>query len=204
MPVSSALLRMRGISKRFGAGAERQLLLQVGVALERTGREELARLRLDRIGSLTVAMPQRLCLGPRRLGRDKRRRARSERRRAVQATKAPPRWKQALGAGSARTTFVVGALLTLPGASYLAGLDLLAKQNLSTTGTVLTVIAFNLVMLVLLELPLLGYAIRPEATARTVERFSAWLSRDGGRIALIGAVVVGVALMARGTAGLLS
>src|SRR4051795_11290145 len=137
-------------------------------------------------------------------GRDKRRRARSERRRAAQTTKAPPRWKQALSGGSARTTFVVGALLTLPGASYLAGLDLLAKQNLSTTGTVLTVIAFNLVMLVLLELPLLGYVFRPEATARRVERFSAWLSRHGGRIALYGAVVVGVALIARGTAGLLS
>ena len=137
-------------------------------------------------------------------GRDKRRRARSERRRAAQTTKAPPRWKQALSGGSARTTFVVGALLTLPGASYLAGLDLLAKQNLSTTGTVLTVIAFNLVMLVLLELPLLGYVFRPEATARSVERFGAWLSRDGGRIALVGAVVVGVALIARGVAGLLS
>ncbi len=36
--------------------------------------------------------------------------------------KGPPRWQQALSKGSARTTFVVGALLTLPGASYLAGL----------------------------------------------------------------------------------
>src|SRR5690242_9741427 len=67
-------------------------------------------------------------------GRDERRRARRERKHAAQATKAPPRWKQALSAGSARTTFVVGALLTLPGASYLAGLDLVAKQNLSTAG----------------------------------------------------------------------
>ena len=34
--------------------------------------------------------------------------------------KGPPRWQRALGRGSARVTFVVGAMLTLPGASYLA------------------------------------------------------------------------------------
>ncbi len=105
--------------------------------------------------------------------------------------------------GSARTTFVVGALLTLPGASYLAGLDLLAKQDLSTAATVLTVLGFNLIMLLLLELPLLGFAIRPEGTAVAVERFSAWLGREGGRIGIGVAVILGVALILRGLAGLL-
>jgi hypothetical protein len=136
-------------------------------------------------------------------GRDQRRRARSERKRAANADQAPPRWKQALSGGSARTTFVVGALLTLPGASYLAGLKLTAKQNASTSETVLIVLGFNLVMLMLLELPLLGYAIRPKGTAAAVDRFNAWLSRSGGRVALVGAVVVGVALVVRGAVGLL-
>jgi hypothetical protein len=137
-------------------------------------------------------------------GRDTRRRSRRERKRAVQVGKAPPRWKQALSGGTARTTFVVGALLTLPGVSYLAGLDLIAKQNLSTTETVLTVVGFNAIMLTLLEVPLLGYAIAPERTATTVRRLSDWLSRSGGRIALGGAVLIGIALMARGAIGLLS
>jgi hypothetical protein len=137
-------------------------------------------------------------------GRDTRRRARSERKRAAQADKAPPRWKQALSGGSARTTFVVGALLTLPGASYLAGLHQIAKQNLSTTAIVFTVLGFNLIMLLLLEIPLLGYAIAPEKTATTVARFSDWLSREGGRIALGLAVVIGIALVARGAVSLLT
>jgi hypothetical protein len=137
-------------------------------------------------------------------GRDRRRRARSERRRAAKAEQTPPRWKQALSGGSARTTFIVGALLTLPGASYLAGLALIAKRDFSTFDTVLIVVAFNLVMLMLLELPLIGYAIRPEWTADAVGRLTAWLSRNGGRVALIGALVVGIALIGRGTAGLLS
>jgi uncharacterized membrane protein len=137
-------------------------------------------------------------------GRDHKRRARRERKKAEKADKAPPRWQQALSGGSARMTFVVGALLTLPGASYLAGLDELAKQDLSTPATVLSVIAFNVIMLTLLEVPLLGYTFSPEKTSAAVQRFSAWLSRDGGRIALVLAVLVGIALIARGVAGLLS
>ena len=137
-------------------------------------------------------------------GRDTRRRARSERKRAAKADQAPPRWKQALSGGSARTTFVVGALLTLPGASYLAGLSEIAKENLATTETVLAVIAFNLIMLLLLEVPLIGYSVRPEGTAVAVNRFSAWLSRSGGRIARVLALVISVALIGRGVGGLLA
>jgi hypothetical protein len=137
-------------------------------------------------------------------GRDHRRRARSARKKAGKADKAPPKWQQALSGGSARTTFVVGALLTLPGASYLAGLNGIAKQDLSNTATVLSVIAFNVIMLGLLEVPLLGYTLSPQKTSAAVHRFSAWLSRDGGRIALVLAVLVGIALIARGVAGLLS
>jgi hypothetical protein len=99
---------------------------------------------------------------------------------------------------------VVGALLTLPGASYLAALSLIAKQDLPTAGAVLTIVGFNVVMLMLLEIPLIGYAISPEATATRVQRFSAWLSRSGGRIALVGAFVVGLALVVRGAIMLIS
>src|SRR5947209_15114446 len=51
--------------------------------------------------------------------------ARERRREKKQAKPdtGPPRWQRELSKGTARTTFVVGALLTLPGASYLAGLD---------------------------------------------------------------------------------
>ena len=136
--------------------------------------------------------------------RDHRRRARSARKKAANADKPPPKWQQALSGGSARTTFVVGALLTLPGASYLAGLNDIAKQDLSNTGVVLSVIGFNLIMLSLLEIPLLGYTFAPERTASAVQRFSAWLTRRGGRIAMVVAVVLAVALIARGVTGLLS
>ncbi len=131
-------------------------------------------------------------------GRDSRRRAWSERKRERAKTKAPPRWRSQLSKGSARDTFVVGVLLSFPGASYIAGMDLLHKQQLGTAGTVIAVLAFNLIMLSLLELPLLGYATRPQWTAAAVQRFSDWLTRRGGRVALIAATTAGVLLIARG------
>lgn len=137
-------------------------------------------------------------------GRDKRRRAWSERKRLEKADKAPPMWQRKLSGGTARTTFVIGALLTLPGASYLAAMAATAKQDLSAVETVITVIAVNLVMLILLEVPLVGYLLAPEKTADRVKRFSGWLSRDGGKIALGLAVVVGLGLVVRGVGGLLS
>jgi hypothetical protein len=131
-------------------------------------------------------------------GRDRRRRAWSERKREKAKDKPPPRWKRQLSKGSARDTFVVGVLLSFPGASYIAGMDTLSKQKIGTAETVIAVLAFNVIMLILLELPLIGYAIRPEWTANAVERFADWLSRRGGRVALIGAALIGILLIGRG------
>src|SRR3954470_10719495 len=50
----------------------------------------------------------------------------AERRRAKKAAKepsGPPKWQRFLGRGSARSAFVIGALLTLPGGSYIVGLS---------------------------------------------------------------------------------
>lgn len=131
-------------------------------------------------------------------GRDKRRRARSARKREAAKDKPPPRWKRQLSKGSARDTFLVGVLLSFPGASYIAGMDLLSKQGTGTLTTILVVVAFNLIMLLLLELPLIGYATRPVQTAAAVARFNGFLSRDGGKVALVGATLIGVLLLIRG------
>ena len=71
--------------------------------------------------------------------------------------------------GSARTTFVIGALLTLPGASYLAALDKMSKLDVSNAVIVLIVIGFNIVMLTLLEGPLLCFAFAPDWTPGAIE-----------------------------------
>jgi hypothetical protein len=130
----------------------------------------------------------------------------SERRRARKAAKpdkGPPRWQRELSKGSARTTFVIGALLTLPGASYLAGLDQIHKLKYSTTATVLIVIGFNLVMLWLLEVPLASFLIAPEWTPRAIDRAKAWVSRHTHVFAVRGFAAVGALLIIKGLIGLL-
>jgi Sap-like sulfolipid-1-addressing protein len=131
-----------------------------------------------------------------------------ERRRARKTAKekpeGPPRWQQALGKGSARTTFVVGAALTLPGATYLAALHRIADEHLADPVTVLVVLAFNLIMLMLLEVPLIGYTLAPEWTPRAVERFRAALRSRGRGWAVRGAAIVGILLIVRGIVTLLA
>jgi hypothetical protein len=137
-------------------------------------------------------------------GRDKRISEGRRARKGPKPDKGPPRWQQALNKGSPRTTFVVGAVLTLPGASYLAGLRQIENQKLGPTATVLAVIGFNLIMLVLLELPLLGYAIAPDWTPGAVERSKAWVGRNGHKAAVIALTVLGSALVVKGMIELVS
>ena len=56
----------------------------------------------------------------------------------------------------------MGALLTLPGFSYLAALSGISKLNYATVPTVLLVLMVNLIMLALIEAPLIGFAVAPE------------------------------------------
>jgi hypothetical protein len=137
-------------------------------------------------------------------GRDARLKERRRERKGPKEPKGPPRWQRALGKGSAKVTFAVGAVLTLPGASYLAGLDRIAEQDLSTTETVLVVVGFNVIMLLLLELPLLGDAIAPEWTPNAVQKSRDWLNRRGRSIAVKGLVGLGVLLIARAAITVLS
>jgi hypothetical protein len=137
-------------------------------------------------------------------GRSERLKERRQARKAAKPDKGPPRWQRELSKGSARTTFVVGALLTLPGASYLAGLDDIHKLHYSTTVTVLIVIGFNLVMLWLLEVPLASFVIAPEWTPHAVDRAKAWVSRHAHVFAVRGTAAIGALLVIKGIVGLVT
>jgi hypothetical protein len=137
-------------------------------------------------------------------GRHERLRERRRERKAAKPDKGPPRWQRELSRGSARTTFVVGALLTLPGASYLAGLDEIHKLKYSTTVTVLIVVGFNLVMLWLLEVPLASFVVAPDWTPRAIDRAKLWVSRHAHVFAVRGFAAVGALLVIKGIVGLVS
>jgi hypothetical protein len=147
------------------------------------------------LGGLTLILAAVLASG-----RDRRYR---ERRAKKKEGKPEPRWQRELRRGSPRTTFVIGAVLTLPGASYLAGLDRLTKLNYSTAVTVIIVIAFNLVMLALLELPMIAFSVAPEWTPAAIDRAKAWAGIHGRVYAERGFAVIGVLLVIKGILGLI-
>jgi len=101
-------------------------------------------------------------------------------------------------------TFVVGALLSLPGFSYLSALDGIIKLDYATLATVLLVLMVNLIMLAFLEVPLICFAVAPEWTPKAIERAKAWFAHHAHRIAVLGTALIGSLLILRGVITLLS
>jgi hypothetical protein len=120
------------------------------------------------------------------------------------AEKGPSKVEQLLGRGSARITFALGVVLTLPGISYLAALHDLQELGYGTVGEILVIIGFNLFLMILLVVPLVGFFVAPERTVVEVQRFRAWLTRSGRKMATRGAAVLGVLLLIRGLIGYLT
>jgi hypothetical protein len=137
-------------------------------------------------------------------GRDRRIRQRRAQKRAREEPKKTPRWQEALGKGSPKATFVVGALLTLPGASYLAALDSIHKLNYGTVEEVLLVVMVNVIMLALIEIPLLSFAIAPNWTPAALERTKAWFGRHGHTAAFIAVTAIGTLLVLQGVITLIA
>jgi hypothetical protein len=120
------------------------------------------------------------------------------------AEKGPSKVEELLGRGSARITFALGVVLTLPSISYLAALHDLQTLGYGTAGEILVIVGFNLVLLILLEVPLVGFFVAPDRTVVEVRRFRSWLTRSGRRMAIDGAAVLGVLMVARGVIGYLT
>jgi hypothetical protein len=83
---------------------------------------------------------------------------------------------RALGQDSLWISWAAGALYSAPGAYYLAGLALLAKQNVSATTNVLVILGFNLIQFALIELPLLGLVLTPDRTRSLTEKLNDWMT----------------------------
>ncbi len=108
-----------------------------------------------------------------------------------------------LGRGSMRITFAVGALLSLPGASYLVALDKINKLEWPTATTALAVVIFCLIEMLLLEVPLFGFFVAPEWTERAVVKFRTWISTNAARAGGYVALTLGCLLIIRGAAYLI-
>jgi hypothetical protein len=137
--------------------------------------------------------------------KDRRMKARSERRKAAKAAEAKESIpERLLGRGDPRITFFVGVVLTFPGASYLAALAKTSKLELDSVWLVLIVVGLCLLQQLLLELPIIAYALRPEWAKRAIAGFREWLARNGRRAAANLAIGLGALLLLRGAIELIA
>jgi hypothetical protein len=70
---------------------------------------------------------------------------------------------------------LVGALIGLPGASYIAALHNLADGKYSTATRVIAVVVFVIIDFLLIIIPFLFLELRPEATKAFLKRAQDWL-----------------------------
>lgn len=93
----------------------------------------------------------------------------------VERPQRPSLYDRAVGHDSVWIAWAAGAIYSLPGAYYLAGLALLAKVRATAATEVFAVLGFNVIMFALIELPLLGFALAPDRTRSLSEKPSvAW------------------------------
>jgi hypothetical protein len=118
--------------------------------------------------------------------------------------KKTPKWRKTLEHGSPVHAFVIGILLSFPGIWYLAALDRLIKLHYSAPAVIVVVIAFCLVQLVLIEVPMLAFKIWPGETPAAIDGAKAWASAHGRQYAVWGLVAVAGLLVIRAGIGLLS
>lgn len=137
-----------------------------------------------------------------RSDRDRRIRERRAEHKREKPTKTP-KWQTFLTQGSFKMTVVIGALLTLPGASYLAALTSLAKLHYSTAVTVVIVVLINVIMLTLLEAPLICFTVAPDWTPGAIERTKGFFRSHGRKYLIRGFFVVGLLLIVRAVVELL-
>jgi len=102
---------------------------------------------------------------------------RSAPRESHRSGRRPSLSERAVGRDSLWVAWAAGALYSVPGAYYLAGMALLAKLKVSVATDVVAVIGFNLIMFALIELPLLGFLAAPERTRAITGKLNDWMTR---------------------------
>jgi hypothetical protein len=152
-------------------------------------------------GAILVIVGWALLSGRVRQAKENRKRRQEEKHGPKEERESLP--ERLLGRGSMKITFAVGALLSLPGASYLVALDKINKLDWPIASTALAVIIFCLIEMLLLEVPLFGFFVAPERTERAVVRFRAWISTNAARAGGWVALTLGCLLIIRGAAYLI-
>ena len=137
--------------------------------------------------AVAVGSGRKLQWHPRRAGHGK-----------AESTQLGSIFESALGRHSVWIAWAAGAIYSLPGAEYLAGLVLLAKVGAPAASEVLAVLGFNLIMFAAIELPLLGFVLAPERTSSLTEKLNGWMTDHRQTLIVIVTGAAGIYLLISG------
>lgn len=129
-----------------------------------------------------------------------RRKSRSSAGTERDAQKGEPVMQRILARESTPLVFIAALVMNLPGAAYLVALKDITAAHHTTGATVILVVAFNLIMFMLAEVPLIGLILNPQRTEEDVRKLNSWFSENGRRIAIVLCAVLGAFLIIRGIA----
>lgn len=125
-------------------------------------------------------------------------------RSGAQPARRPPtarlkiRAEAAIAGGSLLIAAGVGAVLGIPGPFDLVALGRMTRAGYSLIGSLGLILAFNLIKFILIEAPIVSYAVDPERTRARVDRFSAWLRKHQVRAIAAVIAIIGLVLIGRG------
>ena len=80
-----------------------------------------------------------------------------------------------LNGPSLRVAGLAGLGIALPSVDYLAALAVILASGAAASTQVAALVGFNVVAFALVEIPLLGYVLAPQATLRWVESLHDWI-----------------------------
>ena len=108
------------------------------------------------------------------------------------------RANESLTRGSIPVAVAVGAVLGIPGPFDVVALGHMVRAGYAAITLVILVSVFTALKFLLIEIPIVSYAVQPTETAARVDRLSAWIKTNKVRIIAAVVGVIGVVLIGRG------
>ena len=112
--------------------------------------------------------------------------------------KLPRRLQGALHNDSPWLAWAYGVAVGVPSAYYLAAIAAILKSGVGTGTQIAALLVFSLVAFAVAEIPLVSFAIAPEATRARINELYAWVSTHQRLVVTILASLVGAYLIVVG------
>jgi hypothetical protein len=110
------------------------------------------------------------------------------------------RAEDSLAAGSVAIAIVAGLFVAAPTPFQLTAVGEMVRQDYPFVLQLALLVVVSLVTYIVVEIPVVSYALRPETTAARVTAFAAWLDANKIQAAAALAAVIGVILVIKGLA----